>query len=389
MTKKLTYLSAAAVALVYGAPTDDLVSELPGMDQFTFNAYSGYLNVGSTTKSLHYMFVESQNDPTTDPVLIWFNGGPGCSSMLGWIQEHGPYVMESGTDYFHKNEYSWNNFANVLYIESPGGVGYSTCSGKECIFDDNNSAQDNLDAILYFYNEKFPEFKSHDLYISGESYAGIYVPYVVNAMDEYIQNNKYTEGAFIPNLKGFMVGNGCTNWDVDTTPAYVEMGFWHGLYDTETYNKITENNCEAQYSQFSEEELTAPCIEALIRFEKLTTNINVYGVYETCWSSNASSSAEAETKEDHFQLYEPELGLAKVGSKIDTYKKSYTSRDYTPWAFKKIDEAKKASKKLTELPPCTFGDPIIAYLNRDDVRSLLHIPSDVQAWDFCTEKIEY
>jgi len=49
---------------------------------------------------LHYMFVESQNDPATDPLIIWFNGGPGCCSMIGWAQEHGPWVMKNGTDYF-------------------------------------------------------------------------------------------------------------------------------------------------------------------------------------------------------------------------------------------------------------------------------------------------
>jgi carboxypeptidase C (cathepsin A) len=128
------------------------------MDTFNFNMYSGYLPVRDTSKSLHYLFAESQSSPSTDPVLIWFNGGPGCSSMLAFIQEHGPWVMESGTDYFHKNEYSWNYFANVLYIESPGGVGYSTCKGEDCTFDDNNSAQDNLDAILYWYETLFPEY---------------------------------------------------------------------------------------------------------------------------------------------------------------------------------------------------------------------------------------
>jgi carboxypeptidase C (cathepsin A) len=93
--------------------------------------------------------------------------------------------MENGQTTFHQNEYSWNNFANVLYIESPGGVGYSTCSGTDCTFDDDSSAEDNLAALLYFFQNKFPEFQSNELYISGESYAGIYVPYVVNEIDTY------------------------------------------------------------------------------------------------------------------------------------------------------------------------------------------------------------
>lgn len=88
--------------------------------------------------------------------------------------------MESGTTTFHKNEWSWNTGANVLYIESPAGVGFSYCGNTEdCTFDDNTSAQDNLTAVLAWY-AKFPEFQGHELYISGESYAGIYVPYLTN-----------------------------------------------------------------------------------------------------------------------------------------------------------------------------------------------------------------
>jgi len=58
--------------------------------------YSGYLNLTGTTKSLHYLFVTSQRNASTDPLIIWFNGGPGCSSMLGFAQEHGPWIMDSG-----------------------------------------------------------------------------------------------------------------------------------------------------------------------------------------------------------------------------------------------------------------------------------------------------
>lgn len=151
------------------------------MDTFTtFSMYSGYLRV-TDTKQLHYMFATSKGDPATDPVMVWYNGGPGCSSMLGFTQEHGPYVMDDDTTTFHANEQSWNNFANMLYIESPGGVGFSTCfDATDCTFDDDTSAADNLVALLDFFNNKFPEFQKNDLYISGESYAGIYVPYVVN-----------------------------------------------------------------------------------------------------------------------------------------------------------------------------------------------------------------
>ena len=89
-------------------------------------SYSGYLNATDTgSKQLHYVFVESQGDPATDPVLIWFNGGPGCSSLLGFMQENGPINYDDDTNVISMNEQSWNQKANVLYIESPAGVGYS------------------------------------------------------------------------------------------------------------------------------------------------------------------------------------------------------------------------------------------------------------------------
>ena len=157
-TKSL--LLSALAAVTAAAPLEDLVPSLPDIGTFTtFEMYSGYLAIPNTSKKLHYLFNSSQRSPSADPLLIWFNGGPGCSSMLGWSQEHGPYVMDSGINYFVENEFSWNKFANVLYIESPAGVGYSYCDGiKECSFTDDKSAEDNLTAVLAFF-DKFPEFK--------------------------------------------------------------------------------------------------------------------------------------------------------------------------------------------------------------------------------------
>ena len=87
-------------------------------------SYSGMLTV-SPTKALHYIFVESLNDPVNDPVVIWFNGGPGCSSLLGFMQENGPFVIDDNSTVIIENPHPWNGMANMLYIESPAGVGFS------------------------------------------------------------------------------------------------------------------------------------------------------------------------------------------------------------------------------------------------------------------------
>lgn len=57
---------------------------------------------------------------------------------------------------------------------------------------------------------------------------------------------------FKPNLKGFLVGNGCTDYTYDDTPAFVEMGYWHGLYSDSLYKAIHDNDCISQYRRFSD-----------------------------------------------------------------------------------------------------------------------------------------
>ena len=118
---------------------------------------------------------------TTDPLVIWTNGGPGCSSLLGFATENGPYQMLDNTTTFVENPYSWNKNASVLYIEHPAGVGYSYCNSSiagDCDFNDRTDSDDNMEAILAWF-AKFTEYKTHDLWISGESYGGIYVPYMM------------------------------------------------------------------------------------------------------------------------------------------------------------------------------------------------------------------
>lgn len=126
MLKSLALLALATAS--YAAPMEDFVESLPDMNDgkpFPFRTFSGYLNVVGTSRNLHYMFIESQKEPATAPVVVWFNGGPGCSSMLGMLTEHGPYVMENEGTTFHENEWSWNREVNMLYLEAPAGVGYS------------------------------------------------------------------------------------------------------------------------------------------------------------------------------------------------------------------------------------------------------------------------
>ena len=292
--------------------------------------------------------------------------------MMGVFQEHGPYVSNDGTDYLIENMWSWNNQANMLYIEMPGGVGFSTCDadGGECVFDDQKTADDNIIAIVNWF-AKYKDFENHDLYVSGESYGGVYVPFAAKGMLEY--NTKVTDPTLFKfNLKGFIVGNGVTNWTYDTTPAYIKMGFWHGLYDYDTYLGMEAENCDFSKLQYGNV-LSAKCAEYFNRFNELTANINTYDVFRKCWSTTTG-----------MQMYsEDNFGLAKVGNELKPYKKYYTAADYTPWL---IHRNVATAKKMVELlPPCVYGSFVVDYLNRYATRDALHIPDEVQAWSYCTD----
>jgi carboxypeptidase C (cathepsin A) len=127
---KTAFPSALIAAVAYAAPAEELMKNLPDAPAFTTKTYSGYLPV-SETKSLHYVFAESESDPANDPVVIWFNGGPGCSSMLAFMQENGPIAIDDGEDYIKTNPYPWNKRANMIWLESPAGVGYSIAGTPE------------------------------------------------------------------------------------------------------------------------------------------------------------------------------------------------------------------------------------------------------------------
>jgi len=129
---------------------------------------------------LHYWFAEAEAaDAKSKPVVLWLNGGPGSSSILGFLQEMGPLLMNA-TGGLMKNPYAWTKQANLFVLESPGGVGYSYCAaqkaGGACKNTDISTAKAARAALQDFFKTKFPELLSNPFFIAGESYAGVYVP---------------------------------------------------------------------------------------------------------------------------------------------------------------------------------------------------------------------
>lgn len=63
----------------------DEITHLPGLrGDFNSRHYGGYITVDERHKrNLYYYFVTSEGEPAKDPLVLWLNGGPGCSSFDG------------------------------------------------------------------------------------------------------------------------------------------------------------------------------------------------------------------------------------------------------------------------------------------------------------------
>ncbi|ODQ82059.1 hypothetical protein BABINDRAFT_32983 [Babjeviella inositovora NRRL Y-12698] len=161
--------------------------------------HSGYLDILDEDKHFFYYFVESRNDPLTDPVLLWINGGPGCSSMTGLFFELGPAKISQGLKPIH-NPHSWNSNASVIFLEQPVGVGYSYSSGS--VISTEASAAD-MYAFMELFFARFPHFRLNNFHISGELYAGHYIPQFAAEI------LKHPHRTF--NLSSVIIGNGITD----------------------------------------------------------------------------------------------------------------------------------------------------------------------------------
>ena len=178
----------------------------------------GYYSLSTgMMKEYFYWGFESRNSPSTDPVVLWMTGGPGCSSEVALFGENGPCkVNKEGTDTI-TNPYSWNNNATLIYIDQPTGTGFSYGTGFDS--NENQVASDMYDFLQQFL-KGHPEYQHLPFYVFGESYAGHYVPAVTQRIWE--ENQVPEDGKVQINLNGTSVGNGLVNPEIQYK-HYAEM----------------------------------------------------------------------------------------------------------------------------------------------------------------------
>ncbi|KAK4596821.1 hypothetical protein RGQ29_014734 [Quercus rubra] len=211
---------------------------------------SGYLPVNPTTGSaIFYTFYEAQEPISTlsqTPLLIWLQGGPGCSSMTGNFFELGPWRVN-----FHKaksdplvlepNSGSWNRLFGLLFLDNPIGTGFSIASTPEEIPRDQYTVATHLFAAITSFIELDPSFKFRPIYITGESYAGKYVP----AIGYYIlKKNADLAVSEQVNLAGVAIGNGLTD-PITQVSTHAVNAYFSGLINERQKSELEKAQWEA------------------------------------------------------------------------------------------------------------------------------------------------
>ncbi|KAI7899375.1 Alpha/Beta hydrolase protein [Cokeromyces recurvatus] len=177
----------------------------PTLCNTTSKQTSGYFELPDG-KNFFFWFFESSKDY---PLVLWLNGGPGCSSMLGLLMGIGPcYVNNQGNELV-SNPYAWTNKANIIYLDQPIDSGYSYHNNHSFHVVDTQTASIDVYVFLQLFFREFSEFAKSDFHIAGESYAGHYLPAIATTInEENLKENHYHPSI---QLKSLMIGNGLTD----------------------------------------------------------------------------------------------------------------------------------------------------------------------------------
>ena len=337
------------------------------------DVYSGWLQTDIPGNEIFYIFTPSQSasSPENDPIVLWLNGGPGCSSLLGLLSEIGPVVTDAFTGVFKVNEHSWNLNANVIYFEQPAGTGFSKSANLSQLWEDTKTAT-GLHAAMKDFYKTFPQYINNDFYITGESYAGVMIP---NLAMEIINDPSNTI-----NLKGVLVGNGITDFEVDYDRALVEYAYWHGLISKETWNGYVRNcphyedmEMMMKVNDYPEpRNVTQQCNVYRNEVSMAYDGLDLYGIYHKC-------PVDLDNKNDEVSSYmKTEVNLMKKIKNIQMNKHSNKANNML--------NAFEPEASVWPSVSCGSDPTISAFLNTNSTKEKLGVDVNVE-WIQCSNDV--
>lgn len=192
-------------------------------------SFSGYLTVNKQYNSNQFFwYFPSLSNYKRDPIVLWLQGGPGATSLIGLFTEHGPFRPKDKRS-VSLRKYTWIHSHSVIYVDNPVGAGYSFTEGGY-VQNETEVGLHLYTALLQFF-QLFPELQQNDFFITGESYAGKYVPAV-----SYTIYKKNPTAKQKINLKGLAIGNGLC--DPINQLKYSNYLYQLGLIDLNGLNMV-------------------------------------------------------------------------------------------------------------------------------------------------------
>ncbi|KAI3702442.1 hypothetical protein L6452_28180 [Arctium lappa] len=255
-----------------------LVEYLPGYPGvLPFKLETGYIGVGEDeVVQLFYYFVESEGNPAEDPLVIWLNGGPGCSTLRSFFYEIGPLLFEYGeyvddVPLLKLDPNSWTKVANIIYLDAPTMTGFSYTRVPNIVTSDTLSASNTAEFLRKFV-KSHPKFLNNPMYVTGISYSGIVVPIITQEI--YKGNDMGLKPAL--NIQGYMLGNPLTNERSDIN-SRLEYAYRMALISFELY-EATRTSCHEEYVQTNPNDLS--CMTNIEEVNKRVMDINLQHILE-------------------------------------------------------------------------------------------------------------
>ncbi|XP_056159497.1 serine carboxypeptidase-like 18 [Syzygium oleosum] len=277
----LVLVSASAASSQY------IVETLPGFPgTLPFKLETGYISVGDV--EFFYYFVQSTGNPGADPLLLYVNGGPGCSGLNGFLFQIGPLKFNI-TDYtgglptlIYEPD-AWTKTANIIFIDAPVGAGfsYATTASAYVSTDTLNTAQ--MQTFLRNWLAAHPSFQTNPVFVGSDSYAGIYTPMLAT---DILRGNEAGLKPYI-NLKGMILSCPHTFTDLETN-SKVHFAHRLALVSDALYEAL-EVNCGGNFVDST----NVTCTEDLAAYNELVELVNRHNVLQPDCASLSPKSKEA------------------------------------------------------------------------------------------------
>ncbi|KAK4451899.1 carboxypeptidase [Podospora aff. communis PSN243] len=322
-------------------------SAIPEVDFDIGESYAGSLPISSSPSeqsNLFFWFFPSTNPAASKEIVIWLNGGPGCSSLSGLLQENGPILWQAGTYKPVQNPWGWNTLTNMIWVEQPVGTGFTTgpITAK--------SEEDVASQFNGFWKNFVDTFGLHGykVYIAGESYAGLYCPYIASAM-----LNANDKSYF--DLSGLMIYDPVISEFAiqEEIPTVQFVDYWRGLFPfNDTFRaSLHARDKKCGYSAYIEEYLVYPPKG----FQPGETELPGYNDLDC-----------------QYILWDVSEAARRLNPCFNVYQVASTCP--LPW-------------DVLGFPGSTMWTPDGAnvYFNRADVKNTIHAPSDIN-WSVCNER---